>query len=215
MPNIPNSDGVLLTLSLGKGNWSCPLAIVLLLLFERRTMEKVPTVNDPICNTSSSCRIVRKQHYRGRLSKNDASFFISLSILLPPLIELLVSPITLDLLKVLDVWSWRQIRIQMLKITHCWLDHYNGHTLSKDQVTCDGQIDFSWVRNRIAVIWLITLGGGGGKQNRPCVLATLNYEGVKLERRGRLVCLFLFCLNTTYIIFLKIFLFFIFPSSTQ
>jgi hypothetical protein len=40
-----------------------------------------------------------------------------------------------------------------------------------------------WKKNKhaeIGVNWLITFGGGGGVQNRPLVLGTLIYEGVKL-----------------------------------
>jgi hypothetical protein len=56
-------------------------------------------------------------------------------------------------------------------------------------------VDSGWARTRfllnfgivIGVPWLITLGGGGGVQNRPLVLGTLIYEIVNLERGGRVV----------------------------
>jgi hypothetical protein len=62
-----------------------------------------------------------------------------------------------------------------------WLDTYViSHMLlfKRRQVSCVTVV-------AIGVTWLIILGGG--VQNRPWVLGTLIYEGVKLQRAGRLV----------------------------
>jgi len=75
--------------------------------FETRTIEKVQTTHYPVCDMSSSepCIIVRKQLYRRRRFKILQVSSYRSSILLQPLNELLVSPMTLVLLKIMDVSS--------------------------------------------------------------------------------------------------------------
>jgi len=93
--------------------------------FETRTMEKVQTTHDPVCDMSSSepCRNVWKQLYRQRHTKIAQVSSYRFPNLLQPLNELLVSPVTVVLLKIMDVSNRWQKRVHVLQIIDSLTDN--------------------------------------------------------------------------------------------